>query len=385
MAGRRGRRSGWWGPDSGEFFAPSRPRAAEGGIRAQSTRGAFGKSWWAKRWLSWLEGLGLGARLARGRTYARRGQVLEVVIEPGVVRARVQGSRATPYRVTIHVPPLDPPEWRRVGAAIAARAAFSAKLLGGQMPDDIEEAFTASGIPLFPLPKADLRTDCSCPDWSNPCKHVAAVYYLIGEEIDRDPFLLFRLRGMPRDGLVALLADSGAAAGEAEPEVGAEPLPTDPAAFWRGTAPAPASPPPTPVPGGAIGLALVRRMGNLPFWRAVQPMTEALEPAYVIAARRAPQWLDGEAGPAARPAAGGGRTAPARGAAPGGKSRDRAALTADLQAGVPEETLRARYDGRILRPFLGARGGDVSGGGPAVHGGPTAPHAERRGAGSDPR
>ncbi len=389
MAGKRGRSSDWWERDYPDF-PPSRPREAEGGIRAQSTRGAFGKSWWAKRWLAWLEGLGLGTRLTRGRTYARKGQVLEVAIEPGEVRARVQGSRVTPYQVHIQIPPLGPNEWRQVGAAIAARAAFAAALLAGRMPDDIEQAFTASGIPLFPVRAQDLRTECSCPDWSNPCKHVAAVYYLIGEEIDRDPFLLFRLRGMPRDALMTLLAQSEATVEDVDLAVGPEALPTGPEAFWRGMAAGPVAPPDA-TPGG-IGLALMRRMGNVPFWRAARGMAEALEPAYRTAGQRAAKWLDGAAGPVGLPPAGGGvqaarqaadgATAPAAatpvasggGVIAGGKSRDRAALAADLQAGVPEETLRARYDGRLLRPFLSARGDVRSGGGPAEHAGRTPPH-----------
>src|SRR3954470_4925600 len=187
------------------------PREARGGIKAHSRRGAFGQSWWARRWLDVLERLELGGRLVRGRSYARRGQGLDVTIEEGRVRASVQGSRKDPYAVTIHVPPLTPEEWRRVGVLLAREARFAARLLAAEMPEDVEEAFAAASLSLFPQSRHELETTCSCPDWSNPCKHIAAVYYLLGEEFDRDPFLLFLLRGLSREALVALLASSPAA------------------------------------------------------------------------------------------------------------------------------------------------------------------------------
>ena len=345
--GRSGSRGGWYAG----YPAPSRPREAKGGIRAQTGRGAFGQSWWARRWIAVLEGFQLGARLSRGRSYARNGQVLSIEIEAGAVRAQVQGSRPAPYRVGIGLPALDPAAWRRVGEAIAGRAAFAAALLAGQMPQDIEEAFSAAGVSLFPERPGDLRTECSCPDWSNPCKHVAAVYYLIGEEFDRDPFLLFLLRGLDRAGLAQLL--SGAAAEPAAQSVPAapEPLPCDPTVFWNG------APGPLPVPAeasAAVGPALVRRLGNLPFWRGSRPLADAVQEAYADASRRGRALLGwepeaGGQGPPPTPAP----PVPAPvGGAVGPKSRNRAALDADIRAGVPPETLRARYDGRMLRPYL---------------------------------
>src|SRR5438128_9744848 len=101
---------------------------------------------------------------------------------------------------------------------------YAAKLTSGEMPNDIETVFRSASLSLFPEKRKDLKTDCSCPDWSNPCKHVAAVYYLLGEEFDRDPFLIFKMRGLARDELVGLLGKPAAKA--AAPECGpAEPLP----------------------------------------------------------------------------------------------------------------------------------------------------------------
>lgn len=163
----------------------------------------FGESWWARRWIEVLESFGWASRLQRGRSYARAGNVLELKIGSGNVLARVQGSRPKPYRVSINLDPLSSKDWDRVTEAMAAQAVFAAKLLAGEMPAEIEEAFRVSGVPLFPRSARDLRTDCSCPDWANPCKHVAAVCYLLGREFDADPFLLFRLRGREREQVLA--------------------------------------------------------------------------------------------------------------------------------------------------------------------------------------
>ncbi|MDI7275555.1 MAG: SWIM zinc finger family protein, partial [Anaerolineae bacterium] len=167
----------------------------------------FGESWWAKRWISMLESFGWSNRLQRGRSYARYGHVLDVVVAPGEVRAKVRGSRPRPYKVTIRVKPLDDAEWQRVTSAMAKQAVFAARLLAGEMPENIEEALAQSKVGLFPASSRDIITTCSCPDWANPCKHVAAVYYVLGQEFDRDPFLLFLLRGRSRDELVTALRE----------------------------------------------------------------------------------------------------------------------------------------------------------------------------------
>src|SRR5215218_651606 len=192
-----------------EYYPKSTPRQAKGGIKAQSKRGGFGESWWAKRWIQVLESFNIGARLSRGRSYARNGQVLAIAIEKGKVEAKVQGSRPRPYDVTIEVKTLSESEWAKVIDALGRQALFAAKLLAGEMPQDIEPLFQEVGLSLFPAKLGDLTTACSCPDWSNPCKHIAAAYYLLGEEFDRDPFLIFTLRGLGRDALIAALGAAG--------------------------------------------------------------------------------------------------------------------------------------------------------------------------------
>ena len=164
-------------------------------------RQMFGKTWWAKKWIEALEVLGrvYSNRLPRGRTYARRGAVKDLVITPGKVIAKVQGTRLTPYRVKIKLKALRDDEWQKVIKVLAKQAIFAAKLLTGEMPPDIDEAFKSCGLSLFPAKATELETSCSCPDWANPCKHIAATHYILAEAFDRDPFLLFELRGWTKE------------------------------------------------------------------------------------------------------------------------------------------------------------------------------------------
>ncbi len=180
-------------------FGTSKPLAAQDGIKAVSQRGAFAKNWWAAQWIEALERLVDSGRLSRGRSYARKGQVLSIGETKNGVAARVQGSRSTPYKISIQVAPLSDAQWEKVLDALAEQAIFTAQLLAGDMPRDIDAAFKTAGVSLFPERRGDLTTDCSCPDFANPCKHVAATHYILGERFDEDPFLLFRLRGRTQE------------------------------------------------------------------------------------------------------------------------------------------------------------------------------------------
>jgi uncharacterized Zn finger protein len=282
----------WW--DDFRYYPPSRPRAAKGGIKAQSKRGTFGESWWARRWIEVLESFDIGARLGRGRAYARSGQVLSIAIGKGAVSAMVQGSRPTPYQVRIQVETLSKAAWKKVAEVLGKQALFAAKLLAGGMPEDIEKAFRAAGLSLFPGKSKDLQTECSCPDWSNPCKHIAAVYYLLGEEFDRDPFLIFRLRGMEREELIRLIGGAATGKGkgapkkvtqtqaESEHELPSVPLPHALDDFWgkddsRGDFLGEVRIPP-------VIAALLKGLGNFPFWRGEEGFADALEGIYREAA-----------------------------------------------------------------------------------------------------
>ena len=286
------------------YYKPSRPRAAKGGIKSQSKRGTFGESWWAKRWIEVLERFNIGARLGRGRSYARSGQVLSIDIEKGVIDAQVQGSRPKPYKIQIKIKPLSPANWQKVGQALSRQAIFAAKLLAGEMPRDVEEVFRNTGLRLFPAKSQDLHTNCSCPDWSNPCKHIAAVYYLLGEEFDRDPFLIFKLRGISREEVVGLLRRDKQTRGESCKESvspkprrkrtlqkeeektrpASEPLSADPPSYWTGKN----------FPDDFLGevqippvaAALPKRLGSFPFWRGQERFLETMESIYERSSQR---------------------------------------------------------------------------------------------------
>ena len=279
------------------YFPPSRPRQVKGGIKSQNKRGSFGESWWARRWIEVLESFQIGARLGRGRSYARNGQVLSIDINKGTIQATVQGSRPKPYTIEIKVKTLPAASWRIMGKVLSLQPIFAAKLLAGEMPQAIEEIFNKAGLTLFPNKSKDLHTECSCPDWSNPCKHIAAVYYLLGEEFDRDPFLIFKLRGMGREGLMELL---GRSSGQKEkkgtarktsrkraPEMKeetlppSEPLSAEASRFWAGES----------LPDDLLGevripplpAALPKKLGPFPFWRGEERFLETLEPIYAQA------------------------------------------------------------------------------------------------------
>ena len=286
-------------------YEPSKPIGVKGGIKAQSKRGSFAQSWWAKRWIKTLENFNMGARLGRGKSYARKGQVTSIKIEAGLVRAKVQGSKPKPYEVTIKVRTLTGSEWELLAEKLALKPIFAAKLLAGEMPEDIDTAFKEIGLSLFPETLDDLETDCSCPDWSNPCKHIAAVYYLLGEEFDRDPFLIFKLRGVDMDDFMSILGKSsgpenvgqvaearvflegpdGEKGAETEAEItpfSPEQLPLAPEAFWGRPTENPdeekissleAHIPPVPA-------ALPKRLGKFPFWSGEEDLLDALEEIY---------------------------------------------------------------------------------------------------------
>jgi len=167
--------------------------------------------WWSEQWVRSFEMLfpsnASRSRLAKGRTYARRGQVLELEVGPNGVLARVQGSRPRPYQVRLELNRLRRETWGRILHHVAGKAAFLAQLLEGNLPVEIEELFFASGARLFPHGDNDIRARCNCPDPVAPCKHVAALNYALAEALQRDPFLLFALRGKSRDQFLQDLRD----------------------------------------------------------------------------------------------------------------------------------------------------------------------------------
>jgi uncharacterized Zn finger protein len=164
------------------------------------------REWWAQRWIDVLESFGWTRRLERARIYAREGNVVNIdFYGDAKVSALVQGTAPEPYEVTLSLDPFEDEQWQYVIESMAERAIFSAKLLAGEMPKNIEEVFTANGLSLFPLTKFDIHSSCSCPDQANPCKHIGAVYYLLGDRFSEDPFVLFQFRGRSKEQIITAL------------------------------------------------------------------------------------------------------------------------------------------------------------------------------------
>ncbi len=240
---------------------------------ARSTRGAIGEHWWSQRFLAVLESFALGSRLTRGRAYARQGQVVSLEVARGEVRSSVQGSRRTPYEVVIGLAPFTELVWAKVEVALVEQAIYSARLLAGEMPEELEGVFVEAGAPLFPRRVDELTLRCSCPDRQVPCKHLAATFYLLAERFDADPFQILAWRGRERsrllDRLRALRGEPAPDPGlgsdlpEDLPSVGAAiamsdlvmpavpPIEADPHRFWAAV-PLAALPSTTPLPADLL-------------------------------------------------------------------------------------------------------------------------------------
>lgn len=292
-----GRWSDW------RYYESARPKAVKDGIKTKSQRGEIGETWWSKRWIGVMESFDMGARLTRGRAYARKGQVVSIDVEKGIVSAKVQGTRARPYSIKIELKPLTEKNWDKVTDAMAAQAVFAAKLLSGEMPQNIEEAFGEARVSLFPTSKEELVTSCSCPDWANPCKHIAAVYYLLAERFDQDPFLIFKLRGRAREEIIEVLREKrGQTLPEEEAsriieadfsqESGTIPLEECLDTFWQ-AGEALNSFTVNPMPP-EVDHAILKRLGDAPFMIGKHNLAALLAKAYTVASSAALQKASGE-------------------------------------------------------------------------------------------
>ena len=214
------------------------------------SQGLAQQPWWVEQWMELINGYRFKKRLERAWEYARSGNVQSIRFEGRRVHARVQGSDSEPYKVKLWLDVLSDDDWGYVLEALSQKARWSAQLLAGVMPADIERAFAASGKRLFPFKLQEVRSECSCPDKANPCKHVSAVFYLMGDRFSEDPFVLFQLRGRTRPQLLSDLAKrrrkilaraaAGKAAADQTPQPDANnPLKAahaaiaDPSRWWR--------------------------------------------------------------------------------------------------------------------------------------------------------
>ena len=219
------------------------------GITAFGDEGLGQQPWWVEQWMELINGYRFKKRLERAWGYAREGNVTSIRFEGRRVHARVQGTGEDPYKVKLWLDVLNDEDWGYVLEALTQKARWSAQLLAGIMPSDIERAFAASGKRLFPFKLQEVRSECSCPDKANPCKHISAVYFLMGDRFSEDPFVLFQLRGRNRTKLLedlaeqrrevlTKLAEQASTDDDSSPTEETAPLPPhpavlDPALWWR--------------------------------------------------------------------------------------------------------------------------------------------------------
>jgi len=245
------------------------------------------RRWWGDRFWAVMEAIGVARRLERGKRYARAERVLTVSIEPGLVTADVQGSRYEPYRVELRLRVFTAGEWERAVEALASQALFAAKLLSGEMPENIEDVFAEIHLPLFPASTRELEMSCSCPDEIVPCKHVAALYYVLAERLDEDPFLLFRWRGKSRELLLREIRRRRAAEASGQPaaRAGEASLEESMDQFWKlgegfDDIIIVVEPP-------AVSASLLKRLGLPDFWKPHPEIRGALERLYDKVTERA--------------------------------------------------------------------------------------------------
>lgn len=191
---------------------PSYPKTSriktKGGMQVKSRSGEIAQKWWSKRIISILDNYGWSNRLQRGRSYARSGQVLSISVKPGLIESMVQGSRATPYKITIKIPIIPDEAWSSIITSLRSNAEMVSQLLSGEVPPELESVFTKQKYTLFPENSREIEMNCSCPDYATPCKHISATFYVFAYNLDTDPMMILQLRGKSREEIVKALYGS---------------------------------------------------------------------------------------------------------------------------------------------------------------------------------
>ncbi len=265
----------------------------------------FSRTWWGQRFIAALEKIMDSGRLSRGRSYARGGKVKSFGIKDGLISAQVRGSvnpyfgvyKEPLYTTTIEFKQISAANWSAAIAYVASKASLISRLMLNEIPDNIDDAFAKLDLHLLPHRKDDFKTNCSCPDWSNPCKHIAGVYYLLAAQLDQDPFLLFELRGLSRESLQKELAKSPL--GQAlsaelrvekttpEPDLSyyTTPMTQPPETiaslkdFWQGAKRLPQTV--ETAPAAIVPAILVKKQGDFPtFWQKESSFIEVMEELY---------------------------------------------------------------------------------------------------------
>ncbi|MDP3486804.1 MAG: SWIM zinc finger family protein [Bacillota bacterium] len=266
------------------------PIKVQGGLKLEEDSVS---QWWAERWLESLDEFSVGHRQERGKRYAVQGQVLTLSIEKGAVLASVQGTNNEPYHIDMGVTTLSDEQWLKVFDQLSNEVGDVAKLLAGIMPHGLEYVFRNAGVTLFPRTQRDLWTTCSCPDASNPCKHIAAVHYLLAQEFARDPFLILKLRGLEQEELLHRLGLGSLAGEDIEVQDAEEHI--DVTSFWTGHR---ETLPELPALEGSLTahMALIKQLGPFPMWRGQKRLFRELKGVYSAAQSSAVNLLASEKG-----------------------------------------------------------------------------------------
>ncbi len=273
----------------------------------------FSRTWWGQEFIQALEYMSDDGRLSRGRAYVNNGKITSFGIKDGIVLGTVRGSinayfgvyKEPLYRTTIEFQPISAAKWAAAIALIASRASLISRLLLNEIPSNIEDSFTTLGLHLLPHGEKDFNAQCTCPDYGNPCKHIAGVYYRVAAELDRDPFLLFELRGLSREDLYkelaksplgkALSAELQLSQGSLKPAESYYTKPIIVAAqpverlqdFWQGTKRLPQTMEPLTKP--LVAGIPVKKQGDFPaFWQRNNSFIEVMEELYEQVRNKSP-------------------------------------------------------------------------------------------------
>ena len=265
----------------------------------------FSRTWWGDRFIQALEAFTDDNRLKRGRSYASGGKVKSFEIDLNKITAKVRGSvnpyfgvyKEPTYNIEIQITPIAKTRWNEAIQKLSSKASIISRLLLNEVPENIEDSFSNLGLHLLPHSSKDFKTKCSCPDYANPCKHIAGVYYLVASQLDNNPWLLFELRGLSKAELQAKLADSPLGKALSE-ELNTKEIPLELSnslytklekqslnqmpntrEFWLGTKRLPqtievATP-------GSICAILIKKQGDFPdFWHNDASFIETMEELY---------------------------------------------------------------------------------------------------------